>query len=297
MGLAYHDVALLAKAKKNNIRFDKILTIGHQTLYVSQKKIEHLSKFYDINIGTAKFSYEEYADNFLKSFLGAKDVKSLDFSDYEGSEIIHDMNKPIGANYYEKFDVVIDGGSLEHIFNFPVAIENCMKMVKKGGSFFIFSMANNHFGHGFYQFSPELFFRILQQTNGFEIKDIIVVEHPFSGPELSTRVKCYSVTDPAFLKRRVSLISKKPVTIMIHAIRTELKPIFSSPPMQSDYLTMYENKNKQLENNFIKTHLKNLLKKIFFHLPLQSRNYILGIRELHTNTFSNKQFFKKVRLF
>jgi len=42
--------------------------------------------------------------------------------------------------------VVIDSGSLEHIYNFPVAIANCMKMVKVGGSFFIFNMANNHMG-------------------------------------------------------------------------------------------------------------------------------------------------------
>ena len=30
--------------------------------------------------------------------------------------------------------------------------------------------ANNFFGHGFYQFTPELFFRIFSAANGFEVE-------------------------------------------------------------------------------------------------------------------------------
>ncbi|SRR6266567_3110026 len=294
MGFAYHNIALLAKAKNNKVSFEKILTIGHQTLYISQKQVEYLSKLYNINIGTNKFFHEQFADSFLKVFLDAKEVKSLDYSDYEECDIIHDMNKPISLNYHEMFDVIIDGGSLEHIFNFPIAIENCMKMVKKGGSFFIFSKANNHLGHGFYQFSPELFFRIFQPTNGFKIQDIILVEHPFPGEELSTRVKCYSVTDPAFVKQRILLLSKNPVSIMVHAIRTEIKPIFSTMPIQSDYLAIYNIQNEHLENKTIKTFLRYLIKKIPF---LSFRNYIMGKIQLYTSAFSNKQFYKRVRLF
>ena len=126
MGLTYHNVALLAKAKYNKVSFEKILTIGHQTLYLSQKQAEHLSKLYGVNVGTAKFSHHQYANDFLKTFLVAKEVKSLDYSDYEQCDIIHDMNNPIDPRYFAMFDAVIDGGSLEHIFNFPIAIENCM---------------------------------------------------------------------------------------------------------------------------------------------------------------------------
>ena len=73
------------------------------------------------------------------------------------------MNNPIDTVHHEKYDVVIDGGSLEHIFNFPVAISNCMMSLKKGGSLFMFTTCNNHTGHGFYQFSPELMYRIFQK--------------------------------------------------------------------------------------------------------------------------------------
>jgi 2-polyprenyl-3-methyl-5-hydroxy-6-metoxy-1,4-benzoquinol methylase len=53
---------------------------------------------------------------------------------------------------------VFDGGTLEHIFDYPTAIKNCMKMVKPGGHLLLTTPANNWFGHGFYQFSPELFY-------------------------------------------------------------------------------------------------------------------------------------------
>ena len=66
-----------------------------------------------------------------------------------------------------KYTLVIDGGCLEHIFNFPVAIKNCMEMLQEGGHFIGITPANNLMGHGFYQFSPELYFRIFSKENGF----------------------------------------------------------------------------------------------------------------------------------
>jgi hypothetical protein len=46
-------------------------------------------------------------------------------------------------------------------FNFPVALANAMKMAKIGGHFAARTPANNQCGHGFYQFSPGLFYRII----------------------------------------------------------------------------------------------------------------------------------------
>ena len=66
---------------------------------------------------------------------------------------------------------------------------------KKGGSLFIFTTANNHVGHGFYQYSSELFFRIFQPVNGIEIRNVILERHPSPGVELSPKTKCFSVVD------------------------------------------------------------------------------------------------------
>ena len=56
--------------------------------------------------------------------------------------------------------MVIDGGLLEHVFDFPTAIRNCMRMVRQGGHLILNLPVNNFPGHGFYRFSPELVFRV-----------------------------------------------------------------------------------------------------------------------------------------
>ena len=40
MGIVYDFAAMLAMAKQAGTRFDRILTIGHLTLYLSRKQIE-----------------------------------------------------------------------------------------------------------------------------------------------------------------------------------------------------------------------------------------------------------------
>ncbi|MDD5217679.1 MAG: hypothetical protein PHN49_10625 [Candidatus Omnitrophica bacterium] len=299
MGISYATANLLIKAKNNHICFDNILTIGRLDLNIETCDIKHLGKYAggSDKLGKNILSSLKDANIFLKIFLGAKSIQSLDYSDYEGADIIHDMNWPIDSRYDENFDVVIDGGSLEHIFNFPIAIANCMRMLKKGGSIFTINPASNHLGHGFYQFSPELFFRIFQPLNGFKIQDVILAEHPFPGFELSPRIECYSVSDPAVLKSRVGLVSKHPVSIMVHAVRTDLVPLFSVYPIQSDYQMIYHakhrNESKQNRSSFIKTFFKLLIKTISRYIPVRFRNNLKGKRQLLNYSFSNRQFYKK----
>jgi hypothetical protein len=296
MGIGFSQAAFLAKAKKNDVCFDHMLTVGHQTFYLSKKQSEQMTRYYQPKTDASLFSNNQYADMFFLEFLGAKKITSVDYSDYEGCDIIHDMNHPIDPMYHETFDALIDGGSLEHIFNLPVAIANYMKMVKKGGSVFIFTVANNHTGHGFYQFSPEIFFRTFQSDNGYEIREVVLEEHPFPGSELSINTNYFSVTDPAAAKKRVELVSRSPVMIMVHAVRTEIKPIFTSYPIQSDYQSIYEDKVNDASRHTIntsKTLVKGFLQKIINLLPMQYRNFIYGVRQLRNNSFSNRGFYKK----
>lgn len=72
-----------------------------------------------------------YCEEFLRQ-VGARDITSIDASGYERASIVHDMNLPIGSELRRRFSVLIDGGTLEHIFNFPVAIRNCMEMLDNG---------------------------------------------------------------------------------------------------------------------------------------------------------------------
>ncbi|MGE4017445.1 MAG: hypothetical protein AB7E82_13965 [Cyclobacteriaceae bacterium] len=173
------------------------------------------------------FVSQRYAESFFRN-LGAKVIDSIDASAYESASIIHDMNKPIPPEMFLKYSVVFDGGSLEHIFDFPTAIANCMNMVRLGGHFIGSVPANNLFGHGFYQFSPELFFRIFSMQNGFITKRVLLY---FNEPDSNI----YQVTDPATVKNRVKLMNAKETYMLVIAQKTGYIKPFVSKPQQSDY--------------------------------------------------------------
>jgi hypothetical protein len=296
MGLVTSRLRLLLQAKKDGVNFNSILTLGHQKININKKKLNYLKNEFKLNqeiVDDFDTDNRSFNNTFLKRILNVKNLSVMDYSDYQGANILHDLNYPIPETLEESFDVVIDGGTLEHIFNFPVAIENCMKMVRVGGSVFIFSMANNHCGHGFYQFSPELFFRIFDNNNGFETKSIALMRHPFPGAELSERQDCYKVIDPAILKRRNSLVSNSPLGIMVHAIKTKKIKIFRVYPFQSDYSNTWEEYNTSIKHNNFTGNSK--LKLIFEKLPKQIKNNIIGLRQLWKFSLKrDKQAYRKL---
>ncbi|GMO69596.1 MAG: hypothetical protein Ta2A_17730 [Treponemataceae bacterium] len=130
----------------------------------------------------------------LFRYFGAEIIDSLDYSNYEGASIIQDMNQKVTETLKNKYSLVWDGGALEHIFNFPTAIRNCMEMAAIGGHLILETPANNHLGHGFYQFSPELFFSILNEKNGFTNTRVFLVDD---------KHLCYETIAPQKLKKRV----------------------------------------------------------------------------------------------
>jgi SAM-dependent methyltransferase len=117
---------------------------------------------------------ETYCENFLK-FLGCRSVISMDYSPFEGAEIIHDLNKPVPRGLHQRFDFIFDGGTIEHVFNVPVALASVKQMLRPGGIFLTVNAANNQLGHGFYQFSPELFWRVFGDDPNVTIEDMRLV--------------------------------------------------------------------------------------------------------------------------
>ena len=57
-----------------------------------------------------------------------------------------------------QYDVVLNGGTLEHVFHTAHALANALRMAGDGGLFMHFGPMNNYVDHGFYQFSPTLIF-------------------------------------------------------------------------------------------------------------------------------------------
>ena len=294
MGLIYSRLKLMMEAKQNGTSFDNVITIGKQNLNLSKNEYYKLKNENGISLDTINYKFGEriFGDDIIKKCLGIKELSIIDYSDYENANILCDLNNLIPEELHSKFDVLIDGGSIEHIFNFPVAIKNYMNLIKTGGELFIFTNSNNHCGHGFYQFSPELFYRVFDKENGFQIKEVILMEHPYPGAELSEKQICYKVKDPSDIGRRSTLVNKHPLGIMVHAKKNRQTSIFDQNPMQSDYTKTWENSEKKVEIRK-QNKYKKLFKKI---LPISIINRMKGLRQLYRSSIKrDKIFYSKWR--
>jgi len=96
----------------------------------------------------------------MKSFfklIGNVKVDIIDFQQYQGDEIVLDFGKAIPKKLENKYDIVIDGGTVEHIFNIAQAFHNITRMLKVGGHVF-HGVPINMINHGFYNISPTLLY-------------------------------------------------------------------------------------------------------------------------------------------
>ena len=236
MGLDINGTRFLLYARRQGVDFSRTAMIGRQCLTLNAAVLER--NLWDFGFAGGARECERlltcengYAEPFLR-LLGASEIASFDASDYEGANFIHDFNLPLHPRFFGRYTTVLDGGTLEHIFNFPQAIANCMRMVDTGGHFLGITPTNNFVGHGFYQFSPEVFFRVFNSSNGFTLQQMFAFE--------SHNTNWYEVADPAVVKERVTLINGRETYLLITARKTADVPAFASQIQQSDYSVIWQ---------------------------------------------------------
>lgn len=154
-----------------------LLTLGHQRILVTPKQARDSDEF-------PLYSYEsqdslEYHSRWQVDFLNARTffincgfslIDELDVSEYEGANVVFDLNsdKP-REDLINRYDAIFDGSTLEHIFSTHHSLTNLIRFTKIGGYIIHMSPCNNFPLDGFYQFTP-YFFKEFYEVNGFECK-------------------------------------------------------------------------------------------------------------------------------
>jgi len=117
---------------------------------------------------------DSYAETMFEK-LGLGSAETMDYSDYEFSQDtgfvghLQDLSEPVPEEFHGKFDFIYDGGTLEHVFNVPVALENIFNMLTPNGRFVGVNPFNGWPGHGLYQFSPELVYSFWARKAGCKV--------------------------------------------------------------------------------------------------------------------------------
>jgi SAM-dependent methyltransferase len=231
MGIDIHNLNLLAHAQDLGASFDRCIAIGRQALFIEDRVLdEHrrLRRQPPLLMPPVSAGAPVYFEPLMQQWFGSSEVASVDASAYENATHIHDMNLPwpMADAARGRFDAVLDFGCLEHVFDFPTAWRNCVALCRVGGHVLHALPANNLCGHGFYQFSPELFFNLYQPQRGFELLGLFFALR-------AERGHWWRVASPLALRRRVNLCNGHEVYMLVLARKTaELPP--GPAPQQSD---------------------------------------------------------------
>lgn len=173
MGLSKPALAFLIREHQHQPLCGPLLTLGRQAVYATPQEIDRLCR--TAGVATQHTDKDENAETNIPQwqgtrqsryasdvaffrYLGLDEVVAIDCSEYEGADIVADLNHPLAAELENRFGCVLDGGTCEHVFNVRQCLMNVARLVRPGGRVIHLSPMNNYANHGFYQLSPTLFF-------------------------------------------------------------------------------------------------------------------------------------------
>lgn len=258
MGLSKAALRFIAIEHRRQPFSGSAVTLGRQCVYATYSDVQQV--FDDEAIPLARLpagvgtktnipgwlgtEYERFTSDvaFLYT-LGMQAAQALDVSDFEGAEIVWDLNQPIGPELVNRFDLIVDSGTLEHIFDVKMAMSNLVRMLRPGGRVLHFSPANNFCNHGFYQFSPT-FFADYYVANQFHDVRVYVAEESVRSPD-SQRLELFEFHTSSQPCMMASTIDHR--LLVFCTAEKGSESTADRVPVQSYYSTVFAASNKSAE--------------------------------------------------
>lgn len=228
MGLAPQALRYLAREHKRQPFAGPVLTLGRQQVHASFEEAQAIVRGEGLTptalpAGTdTRTNIQEWrggpdgkntSDTAFFGLLGLGDVLAVDYSAFESAEVVHDLNQPVPSELRNRFGLVVDGGTIEHVFDVRQCLSNIAAMLKPGGRVVHMAPANNYVNHGFYQFSPTFFFDYYA-ANRFRALRAMLVEHDLDFPNELT----WDVFDLDGGDERIT--SNRPLLVFFQAEKT-----------------------------------------------------------------------------
>lgn len=181
------ELKIIIESLKNKSISGKCITYGVQGIEASYDQLLALFKIIGYDFRCLKDEEIEYdyitkqgrtvSQNVFFKMLGFCEVESIDCFPNEKPTHVLNLNNPIPLQLHEKYDMLVDGGTSEHCFNIKEVLSNAVRLLKLGGMVMHINPIAEGLCHGYYNFSPNLFFEFYGQ-NGFTDMEarILVVE-------------------------------------------------------------------------------------------------------------------------
>jgi hypothetical protein len=192
MGIApYLAEAIIREHKFRPIRGD-VLLLGRQTFRFSPTYAANMVRGLglepaDIPLDDTAIDRQTWAsegESFIRDdvffrLLGVPTIRALDHTNYEGADLIHDLNTPIPASLEGIADFVLDGSTLDNVFNPAQALQNIGRMLRPGGRYLGTNMGSVHYNS--YTILTSNWFVDYFAVNGFVDCKVYVTVHGSRG--------------------------------------------------------------------------------------------------------------------
>lgn len=201
MGLSCGSAELIIQEHLYRPLYGEVLLIGRQNTDITPRAMTNLLRLYGLkprvpyvierpgsleHLTLALSSeIERIADVSVFHSLADCKVSALDISDYEGAEVIHDMNLPLPDEYKGRFDFIFDGSSMDNIFNGPQALISMSELLRPGGRMVLYN-ASNSARTGYLQFSPDWFIDFFAVNRYADCK-VYIQEFPWVFEEIVSK--------------------------------------------------------------------------------------------------------------
>jgi hypothetical protein len=181
----------LAKLIVRNSITGRAYALGDQVTYFTHEyAVRKLARAgYLANPGVRPESHHENPElvsvRTLLAMLGIDEYYDIDINGQAALTL--DFSQDLPPELRSSAALVLDIGTIEHIFDAAHAFANVVTMVRPGG-FAIHYSPVSWFNHGFYNFNP-LLFREFYESNGFHVIEHSLVFAPLNGISRLVRQK------------------------------------------------------------------------------------------------------------
>ncbi len=160
MGITFSFLPFFDRCHRRRALQSPVLALGSLEIHEPEDEIIAFGK---------KHAYPNLLkDKTVRSLLldryGIDQYQDCDINEQADMQV--DLNFAVDQNLAGSAATILDGGTLEHLFDIRQALANIHQMVRQGGTIIHISPLT-WFDHGFYNFNPKLF-KGLIKANGYE---------------------------------------------------------------------------------------------------------------------------------
>lgn len=145
MGLGFHAVDAIGREHAFRPIKGDILFIGRQATYFTPADLAAQLRAHGHAVDPSAIEIDRttvnrfpghgeiVTDRSVFRALGIDSIKALDVSDYEGAEIVHDLNRPLPDRLESIADFIVDGSTLDNVFDPAMTLRNYARLLRPGG--------------------------------------------------------------------------------------------------------------------------------------------------------------------